>query len=86
MEHAGEKGIQLFDFGRSKADTGAFNFKRHMGFSPTPLPYQYLLMNGEQLPNNNPTNPKYRLMIDLWRRMPFSLTKVIGPALIRYFP
>ncbi len=86
MKSAGERGYKFFDFGRSKNSTGAFHFKRHMGFEQIPLPYQYRMMNGAQLPNNNPTNPKFQLAIKLWQRMPLGLTKVLGPRLVRQFP
>lgn len=86
MKSAGERGYRFFDFGRSKNSTGAFDFKRHMGFDPLPLPYQYWMMNGAPIPNNNPTNPKFQLAIKVWQRMPLSLTKVLGPRLVRAFP
>lgn len=86
MKSAGERGCRFFDFGRSKSTTGAFDFKRHMGFAPIPLPYQYWMMNGEPIPNNNPTNPKFQLAIKVWQRMPLGLTKVLGPHLVRAFP
>ncbi|MDQ7065672.1 MAG: FemAB family PEP-CTERM system-associated protein [candidate division KSB1 bacterium] len=86
INHASEKGISYFDFGRSKVNTGAYHFKRHMGFSPTPLPYQYYLMNGARIPNNNPLNPKFRLAIGIWRRLPLAMTKVIGPKIVKQFP
>jgi FemAB-related protein (PEP-CTERM system-associated) len=86
MKSAAERGYCIFDFGRSKRDTGAFAFKRHLGFEPMALPYQYYLMNGSSLPNNNPTNPKYQYAIRLWRRLPLSLTKWIGPRIVRAFP
>jgi FemAB-related protein (PEP-CTERM system-associated) len=86
MKHAGERGYTCFDFGRSKSATGAFDFKRHMGFKPVPLTYQYCMLNGGSLPNNNPTNPKFRLAINMWRHMPLSLTKLLGPKLVRQFP
>jgi FemAB-related protein (PEP-CTERM system-associated) len=86
MKSAGERGYRFFDFGRSKNATGAFDFKRHMGFEPLPLPYQYWMMNGAPIPNNNPTNPKFQLAIKVWQRMPLSLTKVLGPRLVRAFP
>lgn len=86
MKHAGERGYTRFDFGRSKNTTGAFDFKRHMGFDPTPLPYQYWMSNGEPLPEVNPLNPKFRLAINVWRRLPLSVTKVLGPKLVKAFP
>lgn len=76
-------GSRLFDFGRSKAGTGAFEFKRHWGFEPTPLTYGFWLPRGGPLPAINPLNPKYRVFVDLWRRQPLWLSKVIGPAIAR---
>lgn len=86
MHHAGSRGYTCFDFGRSKRGTGVFDFKRHMGFEPISLPYQYCLMNGAALPNNNPTNPKFRLAIEAWRHLPLALTKMLGPKLVKAFP
>lgn len=86
MKSAGERGLRYFDFGRSKNSTGAFHFKRHMGFEHTPLPYQYQMMNGAPLPNNNPTNPKFHLAIKLWQKLPLELTKALGPRLVKQFP
>ncbi len=86
MKSAGERGYKFFDFGRSKNSTGAFHFKRHMGFEQTPLPYQYQMMNGAPLPNNNPTNPKFQLAIKMWQHLPLGLTKVLGPHLVKQFP
>ena len=86
MNHASERGMTYFDFGRSKINTGAYHFKRHMGFEPSALSYQYLLINATSLPNNNPLNPKYRLAIGIWRRLPLTMTKILGPKLVKQFP
>jgi FemAB-related protein (PEP-CTERM system-associated) len=86
MQHARERGFSKFDFGRSKIGTGAAKFKENMGFEPTPLPYQYYLHNGEELPNKNQTNPKYTMALNMWKRMPLSLTKILGPHVVRLFP
>ncbi len=83
MRRAGERGFRLFDFGRSKIGTGAFAFKKNLGFEPAPLQYRYLLRPGTMLPDHNPLNPRYRLFIDGWKRLPLPLTKLIGPAIVR---
>ena len=44
MERARERGAKLFDYGRSKRGTGAFDFKVHWGFEPEPLYYEYFLV------------------------------------------
>ena len=84
MSYGCEKGCEIFDFGRSKIDTGSYHFKRHWGFKPVQLSYQYHLVRAKELPNLSPANPKYRKKIDLWRKMPFKLTKILGPPIAQY--
>jgi len=84
--HAAKAGYRTFDFGRSREGTGAYHFKRHWGFEPVPLPYQYLLVNGGRMPDLSPSNPKMRLAVNAWKRLPLPLTRVLGPRLTRYLP
>ena len=37
MRRACERGLRVFDYGRSKRGTGSFDFKKNWGFEPTPL-------------------------------------------------
>ena len=83
MKRACEAGLKVFDFGRSKRDTGSFAFKRHWGFEPTPLHYEYRLIGAEEVPEINPLNPKYRLAIALWKRLPLAGANLIGPLVSR---
>jgi FemAB-related protein (PEP-CTERM system-associated) len=83
MERARERGLRLFDYGRSKRGTGAFDFKVHWGFEPEPLFYEYYLVRARAVPEVNPTNPKYQRAIALWQRLPLWLTRMIGPFLAR---
>ncbi len=84
MRRAGEaRGSRLFDFGRSKSGTGAFDFKRNWGFEPTPLHYSYKLKPGARLAENNPTNPKFKLLISAWRHLPLSVANILGPPIVR---
>ena len=41
MRRACERGLRVFDYGRSKHGTGSFDFKKNWGFEPTPLHYEY---------------------------------------------
>ena len=86
LRHAASAGCRTFDFGRSREGTGAYNFKRHWGFEPVPLPYQYILEDGRPMPDLSPSNPKMRLAIRAWKTLPITLTKVIGPRLTAYLP
>lgn len=83
MRRSADEGLEIFDFGRSKKETGPFEFKKNMGFAPEPLPYEYYLVESDAIPDVNPTNPKYRLMIDMWKRLPLPLANVLGPPLAR---
>ena len=83
MRNAVDRGCRLFDFGRSKLGTGAYDFKRNWGFTPEPLPYQYYLGPGATVPNLNPLNPKFRLFIAAWRRLPLPIANLLGPHIVR---
>ena len=84
MRDACERGIAVFDFGRSKRGTGSFDFKRNWGFEPTPLAYEYELYGRNAIPQNNPLNPRYRALIALWRRLPRPIVNAIGPSIARH--
>lgn len=84
--HVAKAGYRVFDFGRSREGTGPYNFKRHWGFEPVPLPYQYVLLNGSPMPDLSPSNPKMRVAVAAWQRLPLLVTKLLGPALTRYLP
>jgi FemAB-related protein (PEP-CTERM system-associated) len=83
MRRACERGIRIFDYGRSKQGTGSFSFKKHWGFEPEPLPYQYHLVTSQAIPDVNPLNPKYQLFIKMWQRLPLGVANTVGPWLSR---
>ncbi|MDP2263634.1 MAG: FemAB family PEP-CTERM system-associated protein [Hydrogenophaga sp.] len=83
MRRACARGLRVFDYGRSKAGTGPYAFKKNWGFEPTPLHYEYRLYKRESIPQNNPTNAKYQLLIATWRRMPLAMANWLGPFIVR---
>lgn len=83
MRRAAARGFRLFDFGRSKRGTGSFAFKKNWGFEPTPLHYRFRCAPGASIPDTNPLNPKYRLFIAAWKRLPVPVANVIGPHIVR---
>ena len=83
MRRACERGCKVFDYGRSKRDSGSFDFKKNWGFVPEPLHYEYRLLKRDALPQNNPANPKYRALIAVWQRLPRPFANAIGPAIVR---
>ena len=83
MRRACERGLKVFDFGRSKRGTGSFDFKKNWGFEPTPLYYEYFLVTDKEVPEINPLNPKYRLFIQAWKKMPLALANQVGPHIVK---
>ncbi len=83
MQHARARGARLFDYGRSKVGTGPYAFKKNWGFTPTPLSYEFQLFGGTEIPQHNPNNPKYQLMIKAWRKLPLPVATWLGPHIVR---
>lgn len=83
MCRAADQGVRMFDFGRSKVDTGAYHFKKHWGFVPETLHYAYRLVTAEDVPDINPLNPKYRMAIKTWQSLPLWITNRLGPYISR---
>lgn len=83
MRRACERGLRVFDYGRSKQGTGSYAFKKNWGFEAQPLYYEYCLYKHDSIPQNNPNNAKYRLLIEAWRRMPIGLANWLGPFIVR---
>lgn len=84
MRRGCERGYKLFDYGRSKRGTGQFDFKKNWGFEPQPLHYEYFLVNAPRVPEHNPTNPKYRLFIEMWKRLPTPVANALGPHIVKH--
>ena len=78
-----ERGLKRFDFGRSKQGTGPYAFKKNWGFEATPLQYEYRLYKRHAVPQNNPNNAKYQMLIKTWRRLPLGLANWLGPFVVR---
>ena len=83
---AGNHGFRVFDFGRSKVDTGCYQFKKHFGATARPLPYEVMLVRRREMPNFTPKNPKFAMAARLWQKIPLPMTRLLGPALISLFP
>lgn len=83
IRRSAARGYTSFDFGRSKIGTGACEFKRGWRMTEHALPYKFFLVRANQMPNLNPTNPKFKLMIEAWKRLPLGMTKLIGPKIVR---
>jgi len=86
LKFAADTGFEVFDFGRSTPDSGPYRFKAQWGATPVPLHWHYWVRGNSSLPELNPNNPKYRLAIKVWQHLPVSLTRLIGPTIVKNLP
>ena len=86
MEQSAKEGFREFDFGRSKRGTGSYDFKSAWSMKITELPYRYHLVKAKEVPHLSPVDSKFQLPVAVWKRMPLSWTKVLGPRVIRWIP
>jgi hypothetical protein len=81
-----EHNVTEFDFGRSTVGSGTYRFKQQWGAKPIPFYWHYWLAPGREQPRLRPDNPRYRLLIALWRRQPVWLANRIGPLIVKNLP
>jgi FemAB-related protein (PEP-CTERM system-associated) len=85
MRAAHARGTRVFDFGRSKKGTGAFDFKRHWGFEPEPLRYRVHTPGGDAIPDRTSNQAAVRLLRTVWSHLPLGVTKLLGPYFVRRY-
>jgi len=83
---AASRGLATFDFGRSKKNSGNYDFKKKWNPRIESLNYQIRLFRRKSAPDFSPMNPKFELATNLWKKLPLGLTRVLGPRVVRWFP
>lgn len=86
LASAVENGYREFDFGRSTVDCGTYRFKEHWGAKPTPCRWHYWLAPGRDMPGLTPDNPKFRVAISAWQRLPVGVANRLGPPIVKNLP
>ncbi len=86
IKHACEQGYRRYHLGRSTAGSNAEQFKRKWNAEPQQLYWHYHLVERKDMPALNVDNPKFKLAIEAWRRLPVRLTQMMGPLLARSIP
>lgn len=81
-----DKGYTIFDFGRSSKDASTYKFKKQWGAKPYNLYWHYYLPKNQPIPQINPNNPKYKLLVSIWKKLPILITNRIGPNVVKYIP
>jgi len=86
LSHAADTGFDVFDFGRSSKDAGTYRFKKQWGAMPVQLYWHYALFQADELPAINNNNPKFKLLVAIWQRLPLCFANRLGPAIVKYIP
>jgi FemAB-related protein (PEP-CTERM system-associated) len=86
LRHACTAGHKRFHLGRSTSDSGAEQFKVKWNAAAEQLYWYFARPSGGPIPELNTDNPKYRLAIATWQRLPLAVTRVVGPRLARLIP
>ncbi len=83
---AAEKNFAVFDFGRSTVGSGPHRFKLQWSSDEVQLQWDYWLPENHPLPELNPNNPKYRLAIWGWQKLPLWVANLLGPRIVKCLP
>lgn len=84
IQTACARGCAWFDFGRSSMGSGTYEFKRQWGAKPIPLGWALFGNNGPQGTTISANDATFRILSEVWRRLPLSLTKLVGPQVRKY--
>jgi len=84
IRHACASGIDVFDFARSEVGSGTFEFKESFGARPVSTYYQYAVSPGRRRPTTEPSDPTFRLPVEVWKRLPRFVVRAIGPTLRKH--
>ncbi len=86
IKDACERGCRRFHLGRSTVGSGGEQFKKKWNAETRQLYWYYYQMSGDRSAIVRIDNPKFRLAIATWRKLPLWATRVIGPPLARVIP
>ena len=86
LQYAIRQGYEIFDFGRTSRDSGPYRFKKQWGAEAQELIWYYILQQGDELPQINPDNPKFRFAVNVWRRLPVPVANFLGPRVVKHLP
>ena len=79
------QGLTQFDFGRTSYNTGGYKFKKQWDGNELPL-YWYYYGKSNYIPDINPRDQKFSLLVKTWQQLPLYIAKRIGPVLTKHLP
>ncbi len=83
IERGIQKGLKTFDLGRSLMGSGNEVFKMKWAPRKKLLAYWHWLAPGQPLPVLSQKNPKFKVAIAVWKRLPAFVVRMVGPHLVR---
>jgi serine/alanine adding enzyme len=86
MCFAAAKGYRRFDFGRSSIGSPTYNFKLEWNARVIPLYWYLWSPRDEKSIELDRRNPKFRAAIEIWKKLPLPVTKVLGPPIAKCIP
>ena len=86
IQRAIEEGFKNLDLGRCTPGSGNHVFKQHWNPTERPLYWYYWLAPGASMPELRPDNSKFKLAVELWKRLPLRIANGLGPHVVRSIP
>jgi hypothetical protein len=85
LQRAIEQGSTEFDFGRSTIGAGTYKFKEQWGAKPSLAVWQYYVRKGDPA-QMRPDSSKNQRLVEIWKKLPVWLTRIVGPSIVRGIP
>ncbi|MDO4574405.1 MAG: FemAB family PEP-CTERM system-associated protein [Planctomycetia bacterium] len=76
---------RYFDFGRSSVGGNTWRFKKQWGAVEFPTVWKYYVRRGG-MDDVRPDNASYGILIQIWKKLPLWLTRLLGPMIVRGIP
>lgn len=80
IEYGCKNNYNYYDFGRSQRRSSNMEFKERWGAETKNLEYQYFLNKARYIPNNTSENSNRQNFAKVWKRLPLSITRSLGPT------
>jgi len=84
LEYGCNNGYSSFDFGRSTPGEGTYKFKEQWGAKPALLYWHYISTDNRAISEESDEKSKFNKAIEYWKRLPVSVTKIIGPMIRKH--
>jgi serine/alanine adding enzyme len=85
MEHAMERNLRVFNFGRCTPGGGTHRFKMQWGGREEQL-WWYQHARGSAVSTPSPDEGAFSWGPKAWRHLPLSVASVVGPRIVRFIP